>query len=151
MLEVIAVCNRCRRTVADGEGGLQVSWDEVQRARTFRLRSLKLLLSTGVMSLSAAEDWDDFIATQPTAKWRVYHYPCALPVRRGRYGFDVSEVRTRASLIAMTNHLCTKSWFIETDWLAVLHDAVKVRGPRLFLMPTAEELKAAIARRLEAV
>jgi hypothetical protein len=151
MIEVIAVCNRCQKTVQDGEGGLQVSWDEIWCARLFRLRSVKLLLSAGLLSLvSATEDWNDFIATQPTAKWRVYHYGCALPVRRGRYGFDVSEVRTKQQLIAMTNHLCTKNWIIETDWLALLTDAVKVRGPRLFVMPSAEELNA-VARRLEAV
>ena len=85
MLEVIAVCSRCRKTVADGEGGLTVSWDEISRARSFRLRSMRLLLSAGLLSLvDGAEDWDDFLATYHTAKWRVYHYPCALPVRRGR-------------------------------------------------------------------
>ena len=145
MLEVIAVCSRCQTTVADGEGGLCVSWDEINRARTFRLRSMRLLLSAGLLSLvGGAEDWDDFLATYHTAKWRVYHYACALPVRRGRYGFDVSEVRTRADLIAMTNRLATKLWLLDTDWLALLTDAVKVRGPRLYLMPSMDEMEAAI-------
>jgi hypothetical protein len=51
VLEVIAVCSRCRKTVQDGDGGLSVSWDEIWRARIFRLRSLKLLLTAGLMRL----------------------------------------------------------------------------------------------------
>jgi hypothetical protein len=48
--------------------------------------------------------------------------------------------------MAVTCHLAKKPWITETDWDRVLRDAVKLRGRRLYLMPSFEELDAAAVR-----
>lgn len=132
MPELLAICDRCRREIADGEGAVSISRREVRRARVYRWRLMEALLNCGLLSLDDEEAWWEFIRTRPQARWRVLHDACG---RHGDYSFGVDRIRTRADFIEWGAHLVTKDWFVDTDWVLLGAEAVAGRGTRLSFSP----------------
>lgn len=136
-MDLIAICDRCRKPVEGSDGYIHVSYREIDRQRRERRHFERVARKRQVLSLV---DLDEFPAQ---ARWQVHHDRCDPNRAHGCYWFGVERCRTWPQLIEWTAHLMQKDWFCETDWEQVLSDAVHGGKRRLVCDPPPVEVEDA--------
>ncbi|MCX4972407.1 hypothetical protein [Streptomyces sp. NBC_00620] len=91
--ELLAICDACKRPVADGEGTLWIDMTEVNEA-TVNERAWEQLeaekLAPGVQSYSA----ESLMSYPDPARWRVHHAACDPAPNANAYAIEVHRCRT---------------------------------------------------------
>ncbi|NNN36025.1 hypothetical protein HLK59_37815 [Streptomyces sp. S3(2020)] len=128
--ELLAICDTCKKPVADGEGSLWVDMTEVDQATVNRRAWEQLAteqLAPGIHGYSA-----ESLMTYPkSARWQVHHVACDPAPDANAYAIDVHRCRSWADLVLWTAHLMGKAWLSDTDWEDLLEAASQSAGSRI--------------------
>lgn len=118
-------CEVCGRDIADGEGGIAVSYTEIyEKQEAQRAFDKKHALvgsdgeTYGVMISGSA--WHEMPGW---AHWWTIHWDCKEV--RNPYDFGVEDIRSYVQVVARVAHVLEKNWIQDTDlspWLYKLPD-----------------------------
>lgn len=123
MTELIAICDLCRRPVADGTGSLYIDLAEVREYRhdADEWRAAH----AGPVKVSEVLD----APARPC--WRVRHDACDTDRDVLAYDISVEQIRTWHELARWTAHLFDKNWFALTDWGHLMRGVAENSGTRI--------------------
>lgn len=128
--ELIAICDACKETIADGEGSLWVDMAEVEQATTNERAWEQFEAEQherGVLTFSG----ESLQSYPDPAHWRVHHYSCDPVPNANSYAVEVHRCRSWADLVWWTAHLMGKAWFPRTDWEDLLQEAAEAAQTRI--------------------
>ncbi|MDO5681236.1 MAG: hypothetical protein Q4G46_00205 [Propionibacteriaceae bacterium] len=107
-MDVTWICDSCSRPIADGDGYVQVLYDDKRRYRQERK-------AWDAAHLGRIRCAADLLALPEPAKWHALHTDCDPSPGTG-YGFGVERIRTYRDALEWTVHLMGKVWLQDTDW-----------------------------------
>lgn len=123
MTELIAICDICRRPVADRMGYLYIDLIEVREyedaARRWRAEHPGPVAAT------------DILDSPVRPCWRVCHGDCDTDDSVSDYAIEVERIRSWRDLCWWTAHLFDKNWFSLTDWGHLMRGVAENSGTRI--------------------
>lgn len=102
-------CESCKFPIANGEGYVHVSYQEIREAED---RERARQRNSLAMTLGELLD-------EPFPVWHTHHRSCDPTVTQNGYAIDVADLRTWPQILERTCHLSEKGWFQLTDWTEV--------------------------------
>jgi hypothetical protein len=130
MHELEAICDVCKRVVADGEGNLWVDMAEVEQV-TVNERAWEQLESEPQEGGAVTFSGGSLLSYPAPARWRVDHASCDPAPDANAYAIEVHRCRSWADLVLWTAHLMGKEWLLHSDWDELLRAASESTGTRI--------------------
>lgn len=117
------VCDNCHGPT-NGAGAIHIPYSEIRLAESNR----KEWLNRGGKGYTG---WNvsDAVAPPNLGMWKVECDPCANTCE-GSYWIGLEQARTAADLDRWTEHLSAKSWYMATNWAALVCAALEGRPDR---------------------
>lgn len=107
MIELEFFCDSCGTPIADGDGCLRMSFNELNAARRAGWEATDGSTLVGTVG--------ELLSLPPILPWRILHLVCRAQ-DDDAYEIDIEQVRTPAGIDRWTTHLRSKNWLPLTDW-----------------------------------
>ena len=117
------VCDTCHGRT-EGKGAIHIAYSEIRLAEKNRKEWLD-------RSGAGFTNWNvsDALAPPNLGMWKVECDSCANTCE-GSYWIDLEQARTAAGLDRWTEHLSGKSWYMATNWAALVCAALETQPDR---------------------
>lgn len=101
-------CEVCRKSIADGEGGIWADIVAADRIHRERLKWDAEVRPTATIT--------DFLKRPRSVEWHVVHDRCDPDPDAAAYLIEVDKLRSPWDIISTTSYLMGKTWLESTNW-----------------------------------